>query len=59
MADDLNKKVPMCSDTERAVLGCILTSPDLISQVAGDLNEDAFYDLRNRNIYIAMCGFIR
>ena len=56
MADDLNKKVPMCSDTERAVLGCILTSPDLISQVAGDLNEDAFYDLRHRNIYIAMCG---
>jgi replicative DNA helicase len=42
-----------------AVLGCIMLKPELVATVAGDLTDEAFHDLRNRNIYTAMVGLLR
>ena len=54
--DDFGLSVPSCPDTEKAVLGCLLLKPELIASVAGEVSGDAFYDLRNRNIYDAIVG---
>lgn len=40
---------------EKAVLGALLTFPDTITDIVSKLSPDAFYDVKNRIIFEAVC----
>jgi replicative DNA helicase len=50
----LNRPLPSSEESERIVLGAILLNNDLITEVYPQLQEDAFYVLKNRRVFKAM-----
>src|SRR5687768_7394622 len=56
-APDIAERLPPHSaETEAALLGCVLLSPDCLSEAVGGLygGPDSFYDLRHRSLYEQM-----
>ena len=46
---------PQATDIEEAVLGAMMVNTDSIDHVMDTLKPEAFYDLKNRCIFEAMC----
>ena len=53
MTEDLKTGRSKSTITEKAVLGAMLVSPDIITDVVSKLSADSFFDVENRIIFEA------
>lgn len=51
---DYERKQPASIIAEQSLLGCILIDPQMISEIAGEINEDDFYLTDHAQIFSAM-----
>lgn len=54
MTEDLKTGRSKSTITEKAVLGAMLVSPDIITDVVSKLSADSFFDVKNRIIFEAI-----
>jgi len=53
---DVEVVPPNNVDAEKSILGCILTNPETLYDVMGDLSTDDFYDRVNRRIWVSIAS---
>ena len=54
-ATEMGNVPPQAIDIEEAVLGAMMVNTDIVDQVMDILKPEAFYDIKNRAIFQAMC----
>ena len=54
-ATEMGNVPPQATEIEEAVLGAMMVNTDSVDQVMDILKPEAFYDLKNRSIFQAMC----